>query len=89
MSAMATAGNLLDEIGTLADIKLELQAAMRMRPALAADILNLEPGVILTGVPEMGDRIEIHVNKILLAEAKVIAVGDRMAVRIIEFAGEV
>ncbi len=89
MSAMATAGNLLDEIGSLADIKLDLQAVMRIRPALAADIVSLQPGVILPAVPEMGDRIEIHVNKIFLAVAKVIAVGDKLAVRIIEFAGEV
>ena len=72
----------MDDLGDLAQVPLEVEAVLDARFMTVADVLQLEPGNLIRLNRTAGENVEIRVGGLWVADGDILAVENKMCVRL-------
>ena len=75
----------LEQIGTLADVPIELEMELDRKVMSLAQILEWEPGRVVWLTRSAGEAIDIHAGGALIGFGEVVIIESTFGVRITDF----
>lgn len=75
----------IQELGELADVPLEIEASLDAGAMRISKILELEPGSLIRINRAAGDSIRVNMGGVWLADGDLLAVDNKLCVRIANF----
>ena len=72
----------MDDLGNLAHVPLEVEAVLDARFMTVAEVLQLEPGSLIRLNRTAGENVEIRVGGLWVADGDILAVENKMCVRL-------
>jgi flagellar motor switch protein FliN/FliY len=75
----------LEQVGTLADVPIELDMELDRKIMPLADILEWEPGRVVWLTRSAGEAIDIHAGGALIGFGEVVIIENTFGVRITDF----
>lgn len=80
-------GDSSDTLGVLVHVPLQVSVELGRRPMTLAEILNVGTGSILELDRPACAPIDVYVSGTLIARGEIVAVGDRLGVRVTDVIG--
>lgn len=71
--------------GHLNDIPLLLKAQLPCQQLTVGELLALEPGTVISSSRAAGDSVDVRIGDQMVAQAELIVIDNRLAVRLSEF----
>jgi flagellar motor switch protein FliN/FliY len=75
----------LEEIATLADIRMDVDVELDRKIMTIREILNLQAGSIIAMERSAGETIDILVGGAVIGSGEIVILDDKVAVRITDF----
>ena len=75
----------MEELGNLARVPLEINAVLDERVMTIAEILEWKPGSLIRMNRSAGENIQIRVGGVWVADGDVLAIDDKICVRLTGF----
>jgi flagellar motor switch protein FliN len=75
----------MEEVAAFADVPLDVEAELARSVLTVRQILELEPGSLITLKRSAGENIDLYVGGALIGCGEIVAVEDSLAVRITDF----
>ncbi len=75
----------MEDLGNLARVPLEVEAMLDARVMTVSDILQLEGGSLIRTNRIAGEHVQIHVGGVWIADGDILAVDNKICVRVTGF----
>ena len=75
----------MDQIGSLADVAIEVEVELDRKQMTVREVLELEAGSVLKMTRSAGENIDVLVGGSLVGFGEIVLVEDTVAVRITDF----
>lgn len=75
----------MQELGELAQVPLEVEAALDAGTMRISKIIELEPGSLIRINRAAGDSVRVNIGGVWLADGDLLAVDNKLCVRIANF----
>jgi len=75
----------MDQIGSLADVAIDVEVELDRKPLTVREVLELEAGSVLKMTRSAGENIDVLVGGSLVGFGEIVLVEDTVAVRITDF----
>ena len=75
----------MEDLGNLARVPLEVEAVLDARLMTVAEILQLESGSLVRMNRAAGENVQIHIGGIWVADGDILAVDNKLCVRLTGF----
>jgi flagellar motor switch protein FliN len=75
----------MEDLGNLARVPLEVEAVLAARLMTVAELLQLERGSLIRMNRTAGENVEIRIGGVWVADGDVLAVDNKMCVRLTGF----
>lgn len=75
----------MEELGNLARVPLEIEAVLDAPLMTVSEVLQLERGSLIRMNRTAGDNVEIRVGGVWVADGDILAIDNKMCVRLTSF----
>lgn len=75
----------MEELGSLARVPLEVEAVLDAPVMTVSNVLQLQPGSLIRMNRTAGENVEIRVGGVWIADGDILAVDNKMCVRLTAF----
>jgi len=75
----------LEEIGPLADIRMDVEVELDRKIMAVRDILALESGSVIAMQRSAGETIDIRIGGSVIGSGEIVILDEKVAVRITDF----